>query len=68
MQGKETSNSSRLTPGKEKSLVKTQLALKNKNEEAEIMPHGQMMYTGQKERDIYLGLFCVVIKCASVFC
>lgn len=32
------------------------------------MPHGQITRTGQKERDVYLGLFCVVIKCASVPC
>lgn len=30
------------------------------------MAHGQMTRVGQKERDAYLGLFCVVIKCSSV--
>ena len=32
------------------------------------MPHGQMTCMGQEERDVSLGLFFVVIKCASVPC
>lgn len=39
---------------------------KIKNKYAKIMLHDPMTRTGQKERNVYLGLFHVVIKCASV--